>query len=80
MSNATITIVYPNGTTQTSIVPVTRKHVSGEHVASMLETNTSVNEFTSSVEDHVFNMTFYMILLVAIIVVAVASLVFSRKT
>ncbi len=81
ISNATITIVYPNGTTQTSIVPVTRKPVSGEQIISIPEENTSISTYTStsSVEDRVFNTTFYMILLVAVIVIAVASLVFSRK-
>ncbi len=82
ISNATITIVYPNGTTQTSIVPVTRKPISGESIATIPETgiNLLTSKPTSSVESHVFNITFYMILLVAIIVVAVASLVFSRRT
>lgn len=81
VSNATITIAYPNGTTQTSIVPVTRKPISGENITIPgTKANLSTGKPTSSVESQVFSITFYMVLLVTIIVVAVASIVFSRRT
>ncbi len=79
ISNATITIVYPNGTTVTSIVPVTRKPVSEASIVQPLETSFNT-VLTNNIEDRVFNTTFYMIMLVAVIVVALASLVFSKRT
>ncbi len=78
VSNATITIVYPNGSTFTSIVPVTRKQVSGGPFETPM-LSSSTPGATSSVESRVFNTTFYMILLVAVIVVIAASIVFSRR-
>lgn len=78
VSNATITIVYPNGSTFTSIVPVTRKQVSGGPFETPM-LGSSTPGTTSSVESRVFNTTFYLIILVAVIVVIVASIVFSRK-